>query len=435
MLYEVISVKTSRQNRRDSGERRGRRSLKRPGLAAGLAAAVLLGGISLSLNTLAKAEANNVEIYTSLPIRVNSPRALGAWQLPAERIVVGEAYKPSMALLPSGELVMVALFGEQLGEGKFREWTGMWRSTDSGLTWSERSEVTDLIGREQWLTCTSEGTLFATCHLLTNDVNNPEEYTHSYIHRSIDGGFTWERTRIGPEGFPEGAGSTASRNVVELPDGTLLFGVACNQTSLGYMWVSRDGGATWDKSAPPVKIGTYHGRPHDNWDGFFSEDFTFRARSGKLLHFIRCGPPSPMHPMEDGRTVPSGTDHVDRTMRCESTDNGQTWGELRDHGDYGMMYPRVIRLQDGRLLMTFTQRGIFYPIGLQAVLSNDDGESWDFDSDRIIIEGKTAWGTVSGGGFGNTLQLADGTLISCYTYRGADDKNHLEVVRWQLPEK
>ena len=80
-----------------------------------------------------------------------------------------------------------------------------------------------------------------------------------------------------------------------------------------------------------------------------------------------------------------------------------------------------------------TQRSTFYPIGLQAILSHDDGETWDFQNDRIIIEGKTPWGLASGGGFGNTLQLKDSTLISCYTYRGADDKTHLEVVRWRLP--
>lgn len=101
--------------------------------------------------------------------------------------------------------------------------------------------------------------------------------------------------------------------------------------------------------------------------------------------------------------------------------------------------------------MTFTQRGLIYPIGLQAILSLDDGETWDFQSDRIIIEGKTPWGMYQGGGFGNTLQLKDGGLISCYSYRAVDNKDpaqvsvgpgkhaqmgltHVEVVRWRLPE-
>jgi hypothetical protein len=341
-----------------------------------------------------------------------------------------------MALLPSGELVMVALYQDPRPKGKIREWTGLWRSKDNGRTWTERIEVKDLIGREQWLSCTRAGTLFATCHLLAQDVNNKDGYTHSYVHRSTDGGKTWERTRIGPAGFPAKAVTMCSRNVVELPDGTLLLGIGVNEMQKGrlaWVWKSKDGGQTWDRSGPPVKIGSYGKRAYDNYDAFFTEDFTFRNRSGRLLHFIRCGPPSPMYPMNDGRTTPTGDDSGDRMMRCDSTDNGQTWGEVRDLGDYGMHYPRVLRLADGRLLLTFTQRSTVYPIGLQAVLSYDDGKTWDLHSDRIIVEGKTPWGMASGGGFGNTLQLKDGTLISCYTYRGADDRTHLEMVRWKLP--
>jgi len=367
---------------------------------------------------------------------------LDSWELPAERIALGPAYKPSMARLPDGELVMVALFGEQLGDGKMREWTEIWRSSDGGRSWSEPAVIADMIGREQWLTATSDGTLFATCHLLANDVNNPDDYTHSYLHRSTDGGKTWERLRIGPEGFPPQAHTALSRNVVELADGTLVLGVSVTDSDLAYMWKSDDGGVSWDRSEPPVQIGSYRGQPYDNFDGFFSEDFTFCTESGKLLHFIRCGPPSPMYPMEDGRVTPSGNDGIDRMLCTESTDNGRTWSELCDLGDYGMHYPRVVQLQDGRLLMTFTQRALYYPIGLQAVLSYDGGETWDFNSDRIIIEGKTPWGMPSGGGFGNTLQLDDGTLISCYTYAGADAGEYaigqnmqLEVVRWALPPR
>jgi hypothetical protein len=374
--------------------------------------------------------------YTSLPIRVHNPRRLGVWQLPAERIILGEAYKPSLALLPGGDLVMVALFQDQKPGGKVREWTGLWHSSDGGRSWSERMEVKDMIGREQWLTATREGTLFATCHLLAQDVNNKDGYTHSYIHRSADGGRTWQRTRLGPDGFPPRAVAMCSRNLVEIPDGTLLLGVGVNEIEAGrlaWMWKSRDGGKTWDKSGPQVKLGTYQHRPYDNFDAFFTEDFTYRTSAGKLLHFVRCGPPSPMFPMNDGRAALAGDDNIDRTLRCESTDGGTTWSGLRDFGNYGMHYPRVLRLRDGRLLLTFTQRSTYYPIGLQAVLSQDEGETWDLHSDRLIIEGKTPWGMASGGGFGNTLQLHDDTLLSAYTYRGTDNHTHLEVVRWHLP--
>ncbi|NOY42083.1 MAG: hypothetical protein GXP26_09635, partial [Planctomycetes bacterium] len=71
----------------------------------------------------------------------------------------------------------------------------------------------------------------------------------------------------------------------------------------------------------------------------------------------------------------------------------------------------------------------------------DDGKSWDFENDRIVIEGRTPWGGVSGGGFGNTVQLKDGSLISCYSYQDgptfwnySDNTNQVEVVRWRLSE-
>jgi hypothetical protein len=105
---------------------------------------------------------------------------------------------------------------------------------------------------------------------------------------------------------------------------------------------------------------------------------------------------------------------------------------------YGQHYSRTTRLDDGRMMMTFTKRGTNTPLGLRAVFSNDDGQTWDFDSDHIIIDDNTPSGGASGGGFGNTIQLSDGSLISAYSYPGsaagieADIKT--EVVHWSLPQ-
>jgi len=65
---------------------------------------------------------------------------------------------------------------------------------------------------------------------------------------------------------------------------------------------------------------------------------------------------------------------------------------------------------------------------------DEDGLHFDFEHDQIIIESKSPEGAYSGGGFGNTVQTADGTLVTPYTY--TDGKHlHAELARWKLPPK
>ena len=96
--------------------------------------------------------------------------------------------------------------------------------------------------------------------------------------------------------------------------------------------------------------------------------------------------------------------------------------------------PWIVQLANGRLLLSFTVRSNSsdgHPLGLRALISPDDGETWDFAHDRIVISDRNHG--ASGGGFGNTIQLADRTLVSCYSFRGDDDNTHVEAVRWTLP--
>ena len=95
----------------------------------------------------------------------------------------------------------------------------------------------------------------------------------------------------------------------------------------------------------------------------------------------------------------------------------------------------LLRLQDKRLLLTFTVRDLMPPLGVRAMLGteSDDGFDFDFAHDRILLDVKTPGGTPQGGGFGPTVQLADATLVTSYSYRSADGQSHLEVVRWNAP--
>jgi hypothetical protein len=82
-------------------------------------------------------------------------------------------------------------------------------------------------------------------------------------------------------------------------------------------------------------------------------------------------------------------------------------------------------------------RAVHPPLGVHALLGKEQagGFVFDFGHDRLVLDAKTPLDKPSGGGFGPTVELGNGTLVTAYSYRGADDKTRLEVVRWRLPER
>ena len=370
-------------------------------------------------------------------IAVKNPKRLPA-RIPCKRIPLGIPgdYKPCLALLKSGDLLIVA-FNKRSKAGTFEEYFISFRSTDGGRTWSAREELKGPFGREPYVTVLSDGTLLMSSHILPRDANNEEpgapgkNYWYSYLHRSTNEGRTWTTHRIGQEdGFPpNGQGTCTDRRAVELPDGTVLLGVASGMEdgNRTYMWRSTDFGKTWDKSTVCKNEGWR------DLDGFFSNSDTFRLRSGKLLHVNRVE--SHRHPIE-GQKPPVGWDAYDRTILWESTDKGTTWRRVRDMGYYGEHYGFFLQLADGRILYNWTVRDVGRPLGIQAIVNDDQGKTWDFQTDRIIVESRTDMKANTkpfGGGYGNTVELRDGTLLTPYTFMGSDTKFHLEMVRWRLP--
>ncbi len=380
-------------------------------------------------------------------MQIVKPERFADFDIPAERVSLGipNDYKPFIAQLKSGALLAVAFcFGEIAGIDGYAERAVFWRSEDGGRTWGPREERLDIQGREFGLTVLHEGTLLMTCHWLAQDIFNPSKHTHSKIFRSTDDGRTWTETQIGPVGFPDQAQTAADWMAFEIPDrlhpGRLLtcVGVSVQQggdaaPDVLRIWRSSDSGKTWDKSLHPDTAGWI------DVDGFFSQTVTFRTSSGRLLHPVRVDRTGPHWHIPGTPQVlrQERGDQGDRMMLWESDDDGRTWRKHREHGNfgsYGEMYPRFLELNDGRLLLTFTVRSNStdgHAPGLRAVVSTDDGQTWNIDQDRIVISDVNHGS--SGGGFGNTLQLKDQTLISVYSYRREDGMTQIESVRWSLP--
>ena len=400
-------------------------SIRRVLLRAGFAMlAVALGG-----NLLLEQARSETQQEDAIVVR--DPKTLAVEKIACQRIQIGKPgdYKACIAALPSGELLLTMFHQHKKDGGKLLEQNLLFRSTDGGETWSGPEKL-DLLGREPYLTVLKDGTIFITGHLLTQDVRSEHNYIHGWVHRSTDGGKTWASLRIDSEelGKPS-AGNHSTRNVLELADGTLLLGVDCNGGPY-YTWRSTDRGKTWDRSrkCDPVGFKSIY--------GFFGgETWLWQAQSGKVIAFVRVD--SKEFPIKrEGKVTRTGTDADDHEMIWESLDEGRTFRRISDFGDYGQMYPSLLRLRDGRLLYTYTQRALDPPLGVRALVGTEqkDGFTFDFNADRLLIDTKTPLDKPQGGGFGPTLQLKDGTLVTSYTYRGADNQTHAEVVRWRLPK-
>lgn len=93
-----------------------------------------------------------------------------------------------------------------------------------------------------------------------------------------------------------------------------------------------------------------------------------------------------------------------------SKDNGKNWDFLSDVAtDVGKDNPpSLVRLQDGRLAVTYTHRA--EPYGIRARLSDDNGKTW---SNPIILrDDGGSWDI----GYTRSVQRPDGKIITIYYY-------------------
>jgi len=373
-------------------------------------------------------------------IEVRNPKRLGADKVPAQRIALGPGYKPCVMKLPSGELRVVAFRGRRLDGDKIREDELLFRSLDGGMSWSE-AETLDLLGREPYFSLMDDGTIFITASMIAAEMRCPVGYALSYLHRSEDGGQTWQTIVITadevPGAPPKPHWILSSRNVLQLADGMLIFAVDVHETGQ-WLWRSRDGGRTWDRSLRCTFEGSgVSTKPTGEawWESGIAEAVLWQARNGDLLGIFRVEQ-EVFPPIPGTEIVKQETDQSQRLVVFRSRDGGARWTLEKELGSYyGEMYPGVIRLREGLLLLTFTVRAVRTPLGVHAVLGteSDEGFEFDFEHDRMVLDAKTPIGATSGGGFGPTVQLDDGTLVTAHSYRRADEGSHIEVVRWALP--
>jgi len=126
------------------------------------------------------------------------------------------------------------------------------------------------------------------------------------------------------------------------------------------------------------------------------------------------------------------TNKEQKLLMTHSADGGMTWDipiavtEPNEHpGD-------LIRLKNGDLLLTFGERNA--PRGAVAMLSHDDGKTWDPKTRMVLGDDAPLYDC----GYPSSVQLPDGRIVTVY-YKVMDAatapaSTSLNVVIWRLPK-
>lgn len=337
-------------------------------------------------------------------------------------------YKPNVVELSTGELVLANFHThhEAFNDGSMCEHIVLHRSADGGRTWQSQ-HFDHLWGREPYLNRLSDDVLIITTHFIESDVRNRSGHTTVYLHRSADRGATWTSANVDVEMIPEEVPYTyTSRNILELDDGSCIMGVGSGHGT-DYLFRSTDRGLTW--SVEKIETSGFDSAAYEY--SILQEGIFYTTDSGRLLLLARCDvramtfdPPLPGLP-DFAAAGDSASDHFDAEIVFESSDSGRSWAPVNALPILGCMYPSLCSLGKARYLFTYTQRVPFADrrMGVYGLLLHEQTDGTfgaQVDQDLIVIDEKTPDHFDSGGGFGNTLRLQDGSLLTPYSYLDAD---------------
>lgn len=202
-----------------------------------------------------------------------------------------------------------------------------------------------------------------------------------------------------------------------------------------YLRSSSNGGSTWSTG---VKV--------PQWDGI-SEVNIIEAANGNLVAACRT---------DISTNFPGETlDWYEGLGVSISNDGGTTWSSVNKLYDYGRHHASMLLMPNNDIVMTYAVR-LGYPetvdgypqFGIEAVVSHDNGETWDLDhryvldtwtGNRLRTESNFWWSGVFNT---SSVLLPDGSILTAFgtDYREQTGAGNLPaprdvgLVEWRLAE-
>ena len=324
-------------------------------------------------------------------------------------------------------------------EGRFAGWPangGVWQWGDEILVGFSRGWLGDPEGE--------------TSHLI--DRSRP---TQRMLARSLDGGETWE---VLEAPFP---GGDARRFPADISFTDPGFALAAHGS---VFYTSLDKGHTWHGPWQLPVSETIELRARTDYqvlgekdlmlfltaqktDGHEGRPFCARTRTGgehwNQFAWIGPEPESRFSIMPSSVRLPNG-DFLVATRRRDdavrdnhntielyrSQDGGMSWQLLcvpvPENGDRSGNPPSMVRLDDGRLVITYANRTAPYTV--RAVFSEDDGATWS--AEHIVRTNGGGWDM----GYTRSVQRPDGKLVTIYYYHDTPNgERYIAATIWNAP--
>ncbi len=282
------------------------------------------------------------------------------------------------------------------GQLMLNQWRFKWYPLETARKRADREK---LFFPEDWVSELQVSSELHTVHMIPQDPSELVPWARgsdgTYVHLSSDGGRTWDQTvMVATAPYSGGYGM---RGAVQLSNGDILLPLSdIPNYRIVFVVRSSDGGQTW---VAPVEVAKMDGMQ-------FEEPSILELRDGTLLMLLR--------------------ENTNRRMyQVFSTDGGYTWSAPQPVPFEG--YPgHLLLLPGGEILCVYGYR--YEPYGIRAVISKDDGRTWNSEHPMIIRDDFPNRDL----GYPAAIPTADGQFYTVYYGQDTDGVTCIQATRFSI---